>query len=454
MIQERDTRLPRIEDMIRRLLRRKADSHLSKALEKMHVAEVAQIFSHLIPEERRDAFHLVSTTSQRAAILTECDAYIIRELLDPLPNEEIARLIQETDSDDARYLLDALPEERSADVVEVMDASESKAIEEVLAYPPDSAGSIMTDSYVALNENLTVEEAIAQVRKASEGEYVFYVYVVDENQKIRGVVSLRQLLLADQRKNVSEVMTANVWSVNVHADQEDVARMVSRYNILAIPVIDVDSVLVGIVTVDDVIDVLREEATEDFLKMAGTHYAEEITSLPAMRLAWVRFPWLLISWVGSLAAAVLISQFSSELSKVIALAAFIPVINGTAGNVGSQSVVIMIRGLATGKVDPKAWVRIMGKQALVGLMLGVCFGLMVFLIAAYQFPSVTNLGFIVGIAIFASMTFSATAATAMPLILHSLRLDPALMTGPFLTSSVDLVSVLIYFNIARYFLAS
>ncbi len=453
MTQERDTRLTRIEDMIRRLLRRKADAHLSRALEKMHVAEVAQIFSHLEPEERHSAFHLVSSAAQRAAILTECDAHIIRELLDPLPNEEIALLIQESDSDDARYLLDALPEERSAEVVEVMDASESKAIEEVLAYPPDSAGSIMTDSYVALSEELTVEEAIAQVRKASEVEYVFYVYVVDENQKVRGVISLRQLLLADQRKNLSEIMTANVWSVSVHADQEDVARMVSRYNILAIPVIDVDNVLVGIVTVDDVIDVLREEATEDILKMAGTHHAEEITSLPALRLAWVRLPWLLISWVGSLAAAFLISQFSSELSKVVALAAFIPVINGTAGNIGSQSVVIMIRGLATGKVDPKAWFRVMAKQIAVGLMLGLCFGLMVFLLAIYQYPSVAHLGLIVGMAIFAAMTFSATAATAMPLLLHSLRLDPALMTGPFLTSSVDLVSVLIYFNIARYFLA-
>ncbi len=453
MIQERDTRLLRIEDMIRRLLRRKADTHLSKALEKMHVAEVAQIFSHLEPEERHDAFHVVPSASQRASILTECDSHIVRELLDPLPNEEIARLIKETDSDDARYLLDALPEDRSAKVVEVMDTSESKAIEEVLAYPPDSAGSIMTDSYVALNEDLTVEEAIAQVRKASEIEYVFYVYVVDENHKMRGVISLRQLLLADQRKNLSEAMRANVWSVNVHADQEDVARLVSRYNILAIPVVDEDNVLVGIVTVDDVIDVLREEATEDILKMAGTHHTEEITSLPALRLAWVRLPWLLISWMGSMVAAVFISQFSSELSKVVALAAFIPVINGTAGNVGSQSVVIMVRGLATGKIDPKAWVRIVSKQAAVGLMLGVCFGLLVFFIAAYQFPSITHLGFIVGMAIFVSMTFSATAATIMPLLLHYLRLDPALMTGPFLTSSVDLVSVLIYFNIARYFLA-
>lgn len=453
MVQERDNRLIRIEDMVRRLLRRRANAHLSRALEKMHVAEVAQIFAHLESEERREAFHLVPTVSQRADILTECDTHIVRELLEPLSSEEVARLVMETDSDDARYLLEALPEERAAEVVELMGTSESKAIEEVLAYPPDSAGSIMTDSYVALSEDLTVEESISQVRKASEVEYVFYVYVVDAHRRLRGVISLRQLLLADQRKNLSDVMKANVWRVNAHADQEDVARMVSRYNILAIPVINDDSVLVGIVTVDDVIDVLREEATEDILKMAGTHHAEEITSLPAFRLAWVRLPWLLISWIGSLAAALMISQFSSELSKVVALAAFIPVINGTAGNIGSQSVVIMVRGLATGKVDPKAWLRVMAKQVAVGLMLGFCFGLMVYLLAIIQYPSVSHLGLIVGMAIFAAMTFSATAATAMPLLLHSLRLDPALMTGPFLTSSVDLVSVLIYFNIARFFLA-
>jgi len=322
-----------------------------------------------------------------------------------------------------------------------------------MASPPDTAGSIMTDAFVALPEGLTVEQAIAEVRKASEAEYVFYVYVVDEDRNLRGVISLRQLLLASPSKRLSEVMTPNAWRVNVHADQEHVAQLISRYNILAIPVVDDAGALVGIVTVDDVLDVLRDEATEDILKMAGTHYTEEITSLSAVRLAWVRLPWLAISWVGSLVAAYFISQFASELSRVVALAAFIPVINGTAGNVGAQGVAIMVRGLATGKVDPKGWFQVVGRQVLVGVMLGAAFGLLLYLIARWHFPQVAWLGLIVSLAIGISIVTSAVLSSALPLALHYLRFDPALMTGPFITTSMDLISVLVYFNIARYFLS-
>ncbi len=454
MVHERDIRLVRIEVTIRRLLRRKADVHLANALEKMHAAEVAQIFNHLLPEERQDAFRLVPGAAHRASVLTECDPDIVRELLEPTPNEEVAGLLKELDSDDARYLLEALPEERAAEVVAHLAAKDTAAIQDLMAYPPDTAGSIMTDSYVAFREDKTVEEAVAQVRKASEVEYIFYVYVIDENKKLRGVISLRQLLLSEPSRRLAEVMTSNVWSVNVHADQEHVARVVSRYNILAIPVVDEAGALVGIVTVDDVLDVLREEATEDILKMAGTHYGEEITSLSALRLAWVRLPWLVVSWMGSLVAAYFISQFAHELSKVIALAAFIPVINGTAGNVGAQGVAIMVRGLATGRVNPKGWLRVVGRQVFVGLLLGLCFGVLLYGLASWRFPAEAYLGFIVGLAIFFAMTVSAAVASLLPLVLNYLRLDPALMTGPFVTTSVDLMSVLIYFNIARYFLSS
>ncbi|MBI3024978.1 MAG: magnesium transporter [Candidatus Tectomicrobia bacterium] len=453
MVHERDLRLARIEALGRRLLRRKADTHLSNALEKMHAAEVAQIFSHLPPEERLAAFRLVPGNEHRAEILTECDPHIVRELLEPIPNEEIVALLSELNTDDGRYLLEMLPEERASEAMLLLGSRDTAVLEGMMSYPPDTAGSIMTDAYVAIPEGATVEEAIAEVRKASEAEYVFYVYVVDENRNLRGVISLRQLLLASPAKRLSEVMTPNAWRVNVNADQEHVAQLISRYNILAIPVVDDAGVLVGIVTVDDVLDVLRDEATEDILKMAGTHYTEEITSLSAVRLAWVRLPWLAISWLGSLVAAYFISQFSHELSKAVALAAFIPVINGTAGNVGAQGVAIMVRGLATGKVTAKAWFQVVGRQVLVGVMLGAAFGFLLYLIARWQFPGVAWLGLITGLAISISIVTSATLSSLLPLALHHLRFDPALMTGPFITTSMDLISVLVYFNIARYFLS-
>lgn len=454
MAHERDQRLARIEDMIRRLLRRQAYPHLSKALGKMHAAEVAQILSHLLPEERQTAFKLVRLTQHRAAVLTECDQHVVRELLEPMPNEEIAELVEKLDSDDARYILETLPEERSAEIVHLLSAQETEALQDMMAYPPDSAGSIMTHSYVALPESCTVEEAIAQVRRASaEVEYIFYVYVLDENHHLRGVISLRQLLLARPSQELSEIMTPNVWRVNVLADQEHVAQVISRYNILAIPVVDEAGMMLGIVTVDDVLDVLRDEATEDILKMAGTHYAEEVTSLSAPRLAMVRFPWLAVSWLGSLISAFFISRYSNELSKMIALAAFIPVINGTAGNVGAQAVAIMVRGLATGKVHPKSWLRVLARQVAVGVILGACFGVLLYALARWQYPDVAWLGLIVGLAICISIMASATLSSLLPFVLHFLRLDPALMTGPFVTTCMDLISVLVYFNIARFFIA-
>ncbi len=454
MIQERDFRLNRIEDMIRRLLRRQARPHLTKALGKMHAAEIAQIFSHLIPEERQQAFQAISQTERRAAVLAESDPHIARELLEPLSNEEISALIVKLDTDDARYIFETLPEERSAEVMQLLTANQTETLQDMLAYPPDTAGSIMSHSFVALPEDVTVEDAIANVRNASsEVEYVFYVYVVDESSHLRGVISLRQLLLAHPTKPLAEVMTPNVWRVNVLADQEQVAQIISRYNILAIPVVDEAGVMVGIVTVDDVLDVLRDEATEDILKMAGTHYSEEITSLSPLRLAWVRFPWLVVSWLGSLISAFFIAQYSNELSKVLALAAFIPVINGTAGNVGTQGVTIMVRGLATGKLNPSHWLRAVGKQFVVGILLGVCFGLLLFGLACWQYPEIASLGLIVGLAISLSILTSATLSSLLPFMLHFLRLDPALMTGPFVATSMDLVSVLVYFNIARFFLS-
>ncbi|MDP7169073.1 MAG: magnesium transporter, partial [Nitrospinota bacterium] len=260
-----------------------------------------------------------------------------------------------------------------------------------------------------------------------------------------------QLLLSELAKRLSEVMTSSVWSVNVHADQEDVARQVSRYNILAIPVVDDSGAMVGVVTVDDVIDVLREEATEDILKMAGTN-AEEVTGFSVGRMAWIRFPWLFVSWVGGVAAAWLIGEFERELSQVIALAAFMPVIIGMAGNVGTQSSTIIVRGLATGSVSPNAWFRVVSKQLAAGVILGGGYGVLLGAMALFQFSSFATLGLAVGLSIALTMTLAALMSSILPLLLHRLRFDPAISTGPLVTTGVDIIGILIYFSVARFLL--
>ena len=277
------------------------------------------------------------------------------------------------------------------------------------------------------------------------------MYALDKDRRLTGVISLRQLLLSELAKRLSEVMTSSVWSVNVHADQEDVARQVSRYNILAIPVVDDSGAMVGVVTVDDVIDVLREEATEDILKMAGMN-AEEVTGLSVGRMAWIRFPWLFVSWVGGVAAAWLIGEFERELSQVIALAAFMPVIIGMAGNVGTQSSTIIVRGLATGSVSPNAWFRVVSKQLAVGVILGGGYGVLLGAMALFQFSSFATLGLVVGLSIALTMTLAALMSSILPLLLHRLRFDPAISTGPLVTTGVDIIGILIYFSIARFLL--
>jgi len=451
MIQERDSRLFQVEDTIRRLLRRKAETHLGNALEKLHAAEAAQVFQNLEPEELQRAFHVIQDIERRAEVLAECDQHIVHALLNPMANEEVVIILKQIGSDDARHLLDALSEQRATEVLELLDIGDSFVIEDIMAYAPDTAGSIMSDSFVAYFEGTTVEQAIAEVRKANEAEYVFYVYVLDEERHLRGVISLRQLLLAGPEKRLRDVMTTNVWSVNVHADQEDVARLVSRYNILAIPVVDNPGNLIGIVTVDDVIDVLRDEATEDILKMAGTH-AEEITNLSAGRMAWVRFPWLFVSWVGGIGAAWLIGSFREELSKVIALAAFMPVIIGMAGNVGTQSATIIVRGLATGRISPNAWLRVVSKQLIVGVILGGAYGLLLGVMTLFQFQSMAMLGLVVALSIASSMVLAAMLSSVFPLLLHRFRFDPAVATGPIVTTGVDIIGILVYFSIARFLL--
>lgn len=452
MVHEPDPRILRIEDMVRRLLRRNADVHLANALEKMHAAEVAQMFNHLEPEERGTAFKVVKNTEQKAKILTECDSHITRELLEPQSSEEIAEFLKLIGSDDMRYLLDTLSEERANEVLSLLEREEAEAVGELMAYSPDTAGGIMTGSYFSLLEDMTAEGAVAEVRKTSKVDYVFYVYVVDPNNQLRGVISLRQLLLSDPSRKLSEIMISNVWSVNVEEDQERVARLVSRYNILAIPVVDDDHVLVGIVTVDDVIDVLREEATEDILKMAGTHATEEITSLSPGRMAWARFPWLFVSWIGGIVAATLIADFEQELSRVVALVAFMPVIIGMAGNVGTQSATIIVRGIATGRVDPKVWFRVVSRQVLTGLILGIAYGILLGALAIFQYQTMMSLGLVVGLSICVVMVLSSILASFLPLLLHRFRFDPAVATGPFVTTGVDVLGILIYFSIARLLL--
>ena len=281
---------------------------------------------------------------------------------------------------------------------------------------------------------------------------VFYLYVTDEEGLLSGVLSLRQLVTAPDYTPLDKIMSRDVIKVNVTTDQEEVARLVSRYNLLAVPVVDHSNLLVGIITVDDVIDVLREEATEDMLKMAGAS-GEEISYLSVWKNAKARLPWLFASWIGGLVAMNIIGAFSGGFSTRIGLfallATFIPVVNGMGGNVGTQSLSIMVRGLATGRVDGKSIGKAVFRESRVGLLLGLTYGVLLAL-AGMLFTREVYVGIVAGIAICANMTVAAVIGTFLPLIAAKFKVDPAVASGPFIASGIDAVGSTIFFLTAYW----
>lgn len=282
---------------------------------------------------------------------------------------------------------------------------------------------------------------------------VFYLYAIDDDGRLSGVISLRDLVITPPETQLKEIMSKKVHAVRPETDQEEVARIVSQYNILAVPVLDGEDHLLGIVTVDDVVDVIREEATEDFLQMVGAGKDREILLKTSWENARIRLPWLFASWAGGILAAYIIGVFENVLESTIALVAFIPVIIGMGGNVGTQSSTIIVRGLATGRVGIENTVKILLKEIRVGLILGVLYGLLLGIFAMLRFLNTSPiLGLVVGLSICCSMLIAATIGALVPILMNKLDIDPAVATGPFVTTSIDILGVTLYFLIAGFLL--
>ena len=318
-----------------------------------------------------------------------------------------------------------------------------------MGYPEDSAGAMMTTDIFTLWQDTTCGDALKTLQDQEDAEMVFYLYLTDEDRRLTGVASLRALATSQVDTKMCDIMIKRVHSVRPETDQEDVAKIVAQYNYLAVPVLDESEHLLGIVTVDDVVDVIREEATEDFLQMAGAGKDREILLKSSWENAKARLPWLFASWVGGIIAANIIGAFEHMLESILVLAAFIPVIIGMGGNIGTQSSTIIVRGMATGRVDPGSEFKVLFKEIRVGLILGLLYGFLLGLFAKFKFMDADPmLGFVVGLSICASMLLAVAVGSLIPLFLRKLDIDPAVATGPFVTTSIDILGVLLYFMIA------
>lgn len=439
-----------LRDTYRRLLRRHAHANLTKLIEKTHPADLAHIFRFFSEQEQEHLFHLMQPNEHTAEFLSELDDSLIEELLEGESPSHIAEIIRQGGSSVQAQILGILPEEAAAAVIECLKIEEQVEVEEILAYPKDSAGALMDTDIFTLPETTIASNAIAALQDHAHANMVFYLYVTDESGRLAGVISLRDLVTTPPETLLSEIMVRNVQVVFPETDQEEVARIVARYNFLAVPVVDIERHLLGIVNVDEIVDVIREEATEDFLRMAGVGKDREILLRSTWENAKTRLPWLFASWLGGVLAAGIISAYEETLQQVVVLAAFIPVIAGMGGNIGTQSSTIIVRGIATGRVVFGNAFKIVLKEIRVALILGAFYGVLLGCVAQVSNISAPlNLGIVVCLSIAVSMIVATTVGTIVPLFMKRLNVDPAIATGPFVTTSIDVFGVSIYFLIAN-----
>ena len=447
-------RIDLVLDSVRRLLRVGATANLLNLLQKQHPADLAQIFSELVDKEREAAFSLLTERNGRLAMeaVSELGPEAGAALLSTRSAEEIAKLAQEIESDDAAALIDYLPEDLSAAVLDLMRPKESGVVENLLEYAERTAGRIMNPHVFALSEDMTVGEAITELQTTRDVEMVFYLYVVDGRRHLVGVVSLRRLLLVSPETPLKRIMTADLISARVDMDQEEVARQVAAYNLLAIPVVDEENKLVGIITVDDVIDVIKDEATEDIYRLAGVS-GDERAFTPASESLRKRLPWLGVNLATAAIAATVVYQFTLSggvLDTLPLLAALMPIVAGMGGNAGTQTLTVVVRGIALGELTWSNSRKALVKEMLVGIGNGVALGTVAALVTWIAF-GIPMLGVVLGLAMIINLFVAALAGTLVPLGLRAANVDPALASSVFITTMTDVFGFLTFLGLATVF---
>ncbi len=419
---------------------------LKELLNSLHPADVADVIERLDDEYLADTFRLLHPDIA-AGVVADLEDHTLDRLLEGLSEKKLADIINRMDPDDATDLVMDLPEAKRDSILSSIGKKESEEVKELLQHDEDTAGGLMTTDLVVVNREATVEEAISVIRRAVEKiEDFFYVYVVDDNNVLVGVLPLRGLLVTRSDRKVSDIMEIDVVKVPDSMDQEEVANIARKYDFVAIPVVDEGGRLVGRVTFDDIADVIEEEATEDISKMAGTG-EEEIGERSALRVAAIRLPWIAISLIGGLTSASIIGAFRDTLGRLLSLAFFIPIITAMGGNVGVQSASITVRGIAIGEITyQKLWKRIL-REVRVAFIMGIICGTTVGAIAS-SWQNNPMLGVVVGTAMFTAIAMAATMGTVVPLLFQRIGADPAIATGPFVTMSNDITGIIIYFLVA------
>ncbi len=439
---------------IRELIQAGRNEELVDILEDLHPVDIAEIISELPGDEKISLFKLIRK-DRAIEVFDELDEQDQIYILEYLPVEDRAYLLNEMSPDERADLFEELTDEKAHEYESLMTEEVRREVEILTSYPPETAGGLMTTEFASVVESMTVGEAIDFLRMtAPDKETIHSIYVTSEKGVLVGVVQLEDLILSDPRRKISDIMDEKVISVDVDTDQEEVANIMKKYNLTVIPVVDKYRKLLGIITVDDIIDVIHEEASEDIAKMVGTQLEDIETLLSPLKSARLRMPWLILTYFGELIVSFIVRHFEPTLQQIIALASYMPLIAAMGGNVGTQASTICVRGLAMGSIKMNDMGKIVVKEALAGSIMGLGYGIILagitLLVYGLKYSFILPVTAFVGCV--ASMTFASIMGSVEPFVLIKLKRDPATAVGPLVSTGTDILSSATYLTIATLLL--
>ena len=437
-------------DTVRDMLRTATPDRVLRFIGKSHPADIALLFKGLQPAEVRQLFDVLFSSRRAATTLKELPPELLPDILALIDDEKVGRLIVRADPDDAVTFIDSLSEERRERVMNLLDPERRAAVRELINYPEGTVGRLMTTDFMALSPVTTAQGAIDKIRERGELESFFYLYVVDDSGKLIGVVPIRNLVIAPPDRTLNEMMIADPIKADVFMDQEEAARIVAKYELLALPIVDEGGRLEGIITVDDVIDIIKEESTEDMYKMVGLAEEDRVFT-PVSRSVRMRLPWTMVNLLTATLAASVVGLFEHTLQDIIALVTFMPVVAGVGGNGATQTATVIIRAIALGELEfSSAW-RAIVKQVTVNISIALAAGALIAVTAAL-WKGNPYFGLVLACALIFNLGLMAgIAGAAIPLLLKALKFDPALGSGIIVTGLTDAFGFLSFLGLATSF---